>query len=186
MFILTRCRRSDQSHFDFYTKMSKNVGFAVKQAKKRYRQCEDAELHVTISHKRRRLLNAEKQLKASAGRECVEIPAGVDPGYKCFVGTKLVGCTTSGRFVNSARYTCTGLNEDTTTLQDDLDGSTFECTPEALSKHALLARAMTYNRMQGSTHEGTICLHLDSKNLKRHHLYVGLSRATCGENVCIA
>ena len=72
------------------------------------------------------------------------------------------------------------------TLQDDLDGSTFECTPEVLSKHALLAWAMTFNRMQGSTHEGTICLHLDSKNLKRHHLYVGLSRATCGSNVCIA
>ena len=184
-FVLRRCRRSDQAHFDFYIGMSKNVGSALKQARKRYRQSDDAELHVTISHKRRRLLNAEKQLKASAGREYIEVPAGVDPGFRCFVGTKLVGCATGSRFVNSARYTVEAIGE-AITMKDDLDGSTFQCTPEILSKHALLAWAVTYNKLQGSTHEGTLCLHLDSKNLQRHHLYVGLSRATCGDNVFLA
>ena len=110
----------------------------------------------------------------------------MDPGFRCFVGTKLVGCATTGKFVNSAWYTVLAIGEAILSLEDDLDGSTFQCTPEILSKRALLAWAATYNKLQGSTHEGTLCLHLDSRNLQRHHLYVGLSKATCGENVFLA
>ena len=51
----------------------------------------------------------------------------------------------------------------------------------------LLAWAMVYNKVQGCTVEGTVCLHdMASRYMRRSALYVGLSRATEGGNVFIA
>ena len=38
------------------------------------------------------------------GKECVDIPAGGDPSFRCLVGTKLVGSSTTGKVVNGGRY----------------------------------------------------------------------------------
>ena len=65
---------------------------------------------------------------------------------------------------------------------------TISSPPSALPKaETLLAWAMVYNKVQGATENGTVCLHdLGSRYLKRSHLYVGLSRVTDGGNVFIA
>ena len=60
-------------------------------------------------------------------------------------------------------------------------------TPEQVGRCTLLAWAMVYNKVQGSTEKGTICLHgCSSPYFRKCHLYVGLSRVTAGSNVFVA
>ncbi len=123
----------------------------------------------------------------------VEAPAGDDPAFPCFVGTRLVGSSTSGKFVNGGRSTITRITNpkigwgERACLKDDLTEDEFETCLEAISKHCLLAWAMTYPKVQGCTQSGTMLLHdTGSKYFRRHHLYVGLSRVTDGTTAFIA
>ena len=69
---------------------------------------------------------------------------------------------------------------------DELTEYEFEVSLEAVNKHCLLAWAMTYQKVQGSTEAGTVMLHnTSSKYFRRSHLYVGLSRVTDGGNAFI-
>jgi len=186
-FELARCRRSDQLHFDWYNNLNQSLPKAIEESRKRYRDVEDADLHVCISHNRRRAISSAKQKQAAQGKECVEIPAGDDPGFSCFAGTRLVGSSTSGQIVNGGRYTVICIVPERIGLKDEMTEDEFETTPDAISKHCLLAWAMVYNKVQGSTESGTVILHdMASKFLRRSHLYVGLSRVTDGANVFIA
>lgn len=192
-FELTRCRRSDDVHFNFYTSLSQNTAKAISESKKRYREATDADLHVTISHKRRRIISSSKQAEAAQGKDCVEVPAGDDPAFKCFVGTRLVGSSTSGKMTNGGRYTVISLHKGGATipehiaLKDDTTNDEFDVSLENISKHCKLAWALCYPKVQGCTEQGTILLHdMDSRYLRRCHLYVGLSRVTDGGNVFIA
>ena len=134
-----------------------------------------------------RSISSAKQARAAQGKECVEVPAGDDPAFPCFVGTRLVGSSTSGKIVNGGRYTVTRIGGERVCLKDELTGDEFETSLELISKHCLLAWAMVYNKVQGCTESGTVMLHdMGSKYLRRCHLYVGLSRTTSGSNVSIA
>ena len=189
-FELTRCRRSDQAHFDFYTSLPQSLPKAIAESRKKYGSAMDADLHVCISHYRRRAISSAKQARAARGKECVEVPTGDDPAFPCFVGTKLVGSSTAGKFVNGGRYTVTSLNlggGERASLKDDMMEEAFETSLEAISKHCMLAWAMVYPKVQGCTESGTVLLHdMGSKFMKRCHLYVGLSRVTDGGNAFIA
>ena len=188
-FELTRCRRSDREHFDFYTTLPDNLPKAIQKAKKQYTKPENvthADLHICISHWRRRKISMAKQVEAAEGKACVNIPDGEDPGYPCFVGTRVVGNSTNNKFVNGGRYVVTAMSEEKILLQDESNGVSFETTPEAVSKYAILAWALTYQKVQGTTEKGIVFLHdLGSRHLKRCHLYVGLSRVTSGKHVFI-
>ena len=133
------------------------------------------------------MISLAKQRCAAEGKECVEIPAGDDPAFPCFVGTRIVGSATSGKFVNGGRYTITRISPERACLKDDLTQEDFEATLDSVSKHCLLAHAMVYNKVQGATESGTVMLHdTASKYFRRCHLYVGLSRVKDGGNVFIA
>ena len=180
-FELSRCRRSDQEHFDFYTSLPQNLSKAIGQSRKRYRETEDADLHVTISHKKRRAISTFKQAKVAIGTECIEIPAGDDPSFQCFVGTELVGSSTTGKVVNGGRYLVMAISKEQVRLKDQMTENEFDVSPEFISKHCLLGHALVYNKVQGATEQGIILLHnTTSPYFKRCHLYVGLSRATDG------
>jgi hypothetical protein len=186
-FELTRCRRSDQAHFDFYTSLPDDITKAVSAARRRYGHAEDADLHVTISHRKRRAISTAKQQKASEGKECVRIPACDDNSFQCFVGTKLIGSSTAGRIVNGARYEVTRIGPERVALKDLATHEELELTLEAVARQCTLGWALCYPRVQGCTETGTVLLHdMSSKYLKRHHLYVGLSRVTDGSNVFIS
>ena len=188
MFRLARCRRSDEAHFRFYTGLSACISNAIAAVRIGYGGADnaDADLHVCISHRRRRAIAHEIQGRLAEGRECVEIPAGDDPAFPCFVGTKLVGNATAGRIVNGGRYTVTAIGGGKISLSDDLTSDAFEVSLEACGKCCLLGHAMVYNKVQGATESGTVMLHdTGSKYFKRCHLYVGLSRVTDGANVFV-
>ena len=98
-----------------------------------------------------------------------------------------MGISTAGQFVNGGRYTVTNIGGERACLKDELTEDEFEANLEAISKHCLLAWAMVYPRVQGSTESGTVMLHdMGSKFLRRCHLYVGLARCTAGSNVFVA
>ena len=79
---------------------------AIKTCKRDHQNTqEDADTHLVISHRHRRAISLEKQVAAAVGQQTVFIPAGDDPEYKCFVGTRLVGSCTNHKFINGARYT---------------------------------------------------------------------------------
>ena len=72
-------------------------------------------------------------------------------------------------------------------MADKLTGSVLEATPEQLAKYTCLAHAVVYNRAQGQTVQTPVVLHdLNSRWMRRAHLYVGLSRVTLGADVRIA
>ena len=119
---------------------------------------------------------------------CIEVPEHDDPAYPLFVGTKLVGNCTNGKFTNGARYLVKAIMKEPNVLIEDIAKQLeFETSIEAISKNCILAWALTYPKVQGVTEEGTIMLHdLHSKHFKRCHLYVGLSRVTNGKKVFVA
>ena len=151
MFRLTRCRRSDEAHFQFNTALPRKLSEAIATSQSRYGQADDADLHVCISRRRRRAIAHAKQKRLARGKECVEIPEGDDPAFSCFQGTKLVGNSSTGRIVNGGRYTVTRIGGDKATLKDDLEEETFEISLDAIGKCCLLAHAMVYNKVQGAT-----------------------------------
>ena len=146
------------------------------------------DLHVCLSHWRRRKIALAKQKEAAKGKACIEVPESDDPAYPLFLGTKLVGNCTNGKFTNGARYVVKDILAGATVLLEDTGKQIqFETTLDAISKNTILAWALTYQKVQGITEEGTIMLHdLTSKNFKKCHLYVGLSRPTNGRNLFVA
>ena len=187
MFKLTRCRRSDAEHFEFYTTLPNDLRKAVALSRKQYPPMGEVDLHICISHRQRRAISASRQVEAAKGKETIRIPGGDDPEYDAFVGTRLVGNCTSGRFVNGARYRILAFSETGLLLQDEATEKEFEATSEQIGRCTLLAHAMVYNKVQGSTEEGRVMLHgCSSPYFRRCHLYVGLSRTTAGSCVHVA
>ena len=203
LFELTRCRRSDQAHFDFYTNLPESLQASIALARAKYKRSERAQLHLTISHLKRRRINSRLQ-EAFAGEQGVVIRSyDGEPQYRAVPSTPLVGSCTGRGFVNGAFY---DLSEIFTNLSasgasqngpfqhamlkviDKLTDEVLECTPDVLAKHTCLAHAVVYNRSQGLTCRGhTVCLHdLRSPYFRRNHLYVGLSRVTDGAHIRIA
>ena len=109
-------------------------------------------LHLVISHKKRRALNAQLQEKFAEGKHVITIPAYEgEPEYACTQGTPLVGSCTGRGFVNGAFYEvqeiCNGIK-----VVDKLTGEGIECSAEVLAKHTCLAHAVVYNRAQHPHH----------------------------------
>ena len=190
MFQLTRCRRSDEPHFRFYTQLHEELQTAIAWTRAAYKRgsAADAGLHLCISHRRRRSINAQRQEAFAAGEPSVTVPAhDVEPGYGLCAGTPLVGCCTSRGFTNGAFYSVSDVGVVVKVL-DELTGAQVECAVDVLAKHTCLAHAVVYNRAQGCTiQDQRVVLHdLASPWFRRAHLYVGLSRVTDGSHTRIA
>ncbi len=186
IFELTKCRRSDTQHFKFYTSLPENLYDATRLCRKEYKTAQDADLHIVLSHVRRRAINANKQEVFSKDKNYVEIPAGNDPGYNCCMGTKLIGSSTQGKIVNGGRYVVIEIGQNIK-IKNLLSEEHFDMTRDSIGKYTQLGWAVVYQKVQGQTCEGTVLLHdLHSKFFNRAHLYVGLSRVTDGSKVFIA
>ena len=144
-------------------------------------------MHVCLSHWRRRKISLAKQQEAAKGQACLQVPEGDDPSYPLFIGTQLVGNCTNGKFVNGARYLVKDILAGAKVLlEDTCKGDTMETTLELISKNCILAWALTYAKVQGISHSGTICLHdFSSRHFKKCHLYVGASRVCHGSNLYV-
>ena len=182
-FELTICKRSDQAHFDFYTDLGDHLGQALETALGKYKKAEDGDLHVCLSHNKRRAINSEKHNIFAANKSCVEIPAHEkEPGYQLCLGTKLIGCCTSGNIVNGGRYVVLAIGE-TIRLKGKEE---FSISPEVLSRTTQLGYACVYQKVQGRTEGGTVVLHdLTHRYATIEHLYVGISRVTHGSRAFI-
>ena len=74
MFRLTRCRRSDWEHFRFYTGLPASLPQAIAMSRARYGNALDADLHVCISHRRRRAIAHAKQRRLAEGAPAWRFP----------------------------------------------------------------------------------------------------------------
>ena len=190
MFKLTRCRRSDEPHFRFYTQLHEDLQTSIARTRAAYQRGSAADdgLHLCISHTNRRRINGLRQEAFATGKAMVMVPAhDGEAAYKLCTNTPLVGCCTGRGFVNGAFFTMQEIGEVVTVL-DNLTGAVIECTTDILCKHTCLAHAVVYNRAQGCTiRDQRVILHdLQSPWFRRAHLYVGLSRPTNGTHIRIA
>jgi hypothetical protein len=190
MFKLTKCRRSDEPHFRFYTSLPEDLHTAISMTKRKYRKSneEDGDLHLVISHRKRRSLNVNRRERMSLGHGVLIPSFDGECEYMCLKGTPLVGWCTGHKFVNGAFYEVISHTVVAVTVRDTLNEDVLGCTPDVLSKHTQLAHAVVHNRAQGLTiKDKTVVLHsLGSSPLRREHLYVGLSRVTNGSDIRIA
>jgi len=153
--------------------------------RKTYQRATDADLHICLSHRRRRVISSRKQAHFAKGKPCIKIPAFDDPSYQLCEGTKLIGSTTQGKIVNGGRYDVLSIGENIR-LKNLLTEEEFVLTTTALGQFTQLGWACVYQKCQGQTCEGTLLLHdLSSCFASLTHLYVGLSRATSGTNVFV-
>ena len=145
-FQLTRCRRSDKAHFDFYTTLPDDLRKAISKTKKRFLEPDrEVDLHVCLSHYKRRKIGLSKQQEAAKDKACIEVPSWDDPAYPLFEGTKLVGNCTNGKFTNGARYLVKKIGP--IVLEDIEKQLEFETSLENIAKNCILAWALTYPKL---------------------------------------
>ena len=190
MFKLTRCRRSDEPHFRFYTQLPPELQTAIAWTRAAYKRGNAAVdgLHLCISHRNRRRINGLRQESFAADKVTVAVPAhDGECEYHLCAGTPLVGSCTGRGFVNGAFFTVEEVGE-TVKVRDNLTAAVIECTTDILAKHTCLAHAVVYNRAQGCTiRDQLVVLHdLASPWFRISHLFVGLSRVTDGGAIRIA
>ena len=190
-FMLRRCWRSDQAHFDFYTGLRNlPIHEALAAARARYpARAEDSTWNIVMSNFRRKKINEQMQRKAAAGQtEKIWIEGDdAEVHYHLFVGTRLIASNTTGKFVNGAFLTVCGITPEGISLQDEGTEECYEASAEQIAKHTKLRWALTLCAVQGKSLDGTIAIHdTRSVHFNVKHLYVALSRATDGAKVSIA
>ena len=143
----------------------------------------ESDWDLVISRYKRRSINDRRQRQAARGKDTVAIPAGSDPGFNCFAGTRLMGANNCHRdIINGGLYVVIALIP--LRLSDEESGAEFLLSPEQIAKHTRLRWACTYPSVQGRTLQGTVALWgLSSQHFTSRHLYIGLSRATHGSLV---
>jgi hypothetical protein len=191
-FVLRRCRRCDQRHFDFYSGLRQMpLQTALRKAERRYPATHSGcDWNIVLSHYRRKKINERMQAEAAAKHSGARVRiSGGEVTFDCFVGTKLIGCNNTLKgIVNGAFLTVTSVQASKISLRDeDVPGSTeITVTPTQLAKHTRLRWALTLCSVQGRSLPGTVGIHdTTSQHFDSAHLYVALSRATDGRNVHI-
>jgi hypothetical protein len=187
-FVLKKCRRSDEAHFNFYMQIPRmSLQDAITQSLDRFKQTEQpCEWNLVISHHRRKHINATQQARLAKNKFTVSIPPGPDPGFELFCGTKLLGCNNSHKIIrNGSLYgVIKVLPFKCIVLEDQDTGETFEVDPIQIAKHTRIAYACTFPSVQGRTLKGSVCIwDYNSKHFNNRHLYIGISRATNGSLV---
>ena len=187
-FVLQRCRRSDQAHFDFYCGLrDMALADALERATQRYPPKHGCVWNLVMSNFRRRKINERMQANAARRHTGTKVPIDGEVSFDCFVGTKLIGCNGALQgIVNGAFLHVTAIEGDKIRLRDEDTAEEADYTPVQVARHTRLRWALTLCSVQGRSLAGTIALHdTQSRHFDARHLYVALSRATDGANVSI-
>ena len=185
-FVLQRCRRSDERHFNFYCGLrDTTLEDALEQAAKRYPPKDGCDWNIVMSNYRRRKVNKERQAVAASQHVGTKVRIDGEVSFQCFVGTKLIGRNSALQgIVNGAFLLVTAIQDDKITLLDEDIGEQADFTAAQLAKHTRLRWALTLCSVQGRSLPGSIAIHnTRSRHFDVCHLYVALSRATDGAKV---
>ena len=184
--ILTECKRSDKSLFDWYTSIAEggsrfelDIKEQVKQAKKDFPRRDHARWHLCISHAKRKAINRREMLRLKPA-DAVFYPRVAAPGMTSepqdlwiWPGVQLYACTRSVTkgLRNGVLYTVEVVGE-TTLLEGGLS-----LTKEEVSKYLRPSFAQTYHSSQGLTLEGRVQLCDSGHNhFTSRMLLMGMSR----------
>ena len=196
-FVLRRCRRSDQEHYDNYTRLRElPMDECLSEAQRLYPPPpadNSATWHICLSNHKRRRLNEECQRRLAE-----QIPASEkilvesdEAHYEVFVGTRLMGCNSTLRpILNCSFPEVSRLGEDRkSAFLRDVERpelAEFEVSLLNLAKHTKLRHALTVPSVQGRSLSGTITVHdVANVNFRQDHMYVGLSRSTDARDVSV-
>jgi hypothetical protein len=194
---LTECRRGDRRLFDFYSSLIPGgsraelpVQTCVSQAKAEFRSSGPARWNLVISHRRRCLINAERnRTEAPPGAVLLEVSGRRARGNGAqsmlvWPGLQLFGCSSASKAIrNGCLYTVESLDTEAKTLVLEGAGSlTFDQARAWLR----LSYAQTYASCQGTEFDGSLCLwDTTHRHFSRRHLFVGLSRARANAAVSL-
>ena len=204
-FRLTRCRRSNRTHFNFCLEllpMPLADGIAACRAAfppgpgPLHRQ---ADLHLVLSHWRRTELNKLCQQEA-VERYRREHPDGVvvaigapederglnlQQDFELCAGTKLIGANNDTRgVVNGGFMTVTEVREDECDVVDEF-GEGFTLTHKQVARSTRLAWAITVLASQSREFACRVCVwDVESRHFSRQSLYVAVTRVKIGEPGC--
>jgi hypothetical protein len=192
---LTECRRGDRKLFDFYSSLIPGgsraelpVQACVDQAKAVFRSSASARWNLVISHRRRCLINAERnRAEAPAGAVLLEVCGRRARGNGAqsmllWPGIQLFGCTSAAKAVrNGCLYTVESIDAQTLVLEG-VGRLTFDQARAWLR----LSYAQTYASCQGTEFADSLCLwDCAHRHFSRRHLFVGLSRARANAAVSL-
>jgi hypothetical protein len=186
---LTECRRGDRKLFDFYSSLIPGgsraelpVQTCIAQAKAVFRSSGPARWNLVISHRRRCLINAERnRAEAPPGAVLLEVSGRRARGNGAqtmllWPGIQLFGCTSAAKAVrNGCLYTVESLDSEAKALVVEGVGT---LTFDQAKAWFRLSYAQTYASCQGTEFDGSLCLwDCAHRHFSRRHLFVGLSRA---------
>jgi hypothetical protein len=194
---LTECRRGDRKLFDFYSSLIPGgsraelpVPLCVAQAKAVFRSNAPARWNLVISHRRRCLINAERnRAEAPPGAVLLEVSGRRARGNGAqsmllWPGIQLFGCTSAAKSIrNGCLYTVESVDASAQTLVLEGVGSvTFDQARAWLR----LSYAQTFASCQGTEFADSLCLwDCAHRHFSRKHLFVGLSRARVNATVSL-
>ena len=160
-FVLQRCRRSDQGHFDFYCGLrDMTLTDALERAAQRYPPKGGCDWNLVLSNYRRRKINKQRQACAASKHAGTKVRVDGEVSFDCFVGTKLIGCNSALKgIVNGAFLLVTAIEDDKITVRDEDMGEEAYYTPAQLADHTRLRWALTLCSVQGRSLQGTVAIH---------------------------
>ncbi len=190
--VLTTCRRSEASLFDFYSSLIVGgirfelpVAEAVRQARVCFPGTAPARWNLVISHQRRIRINREyNNREAPPGAVLLEVKGRASQGnaaqaMKLWPGLQLLGCVSAEKkgVRNGCLYTVTSVGDGLV----HLEGLPVAFTYEQTTLWLRLSYAQTYASCQGTEFTESLCLwDVGHKYFSMRHLFVGLSRAAQG------
>ncbi len=196
--VLTICRRSEASLFDFYSSLivgGSRVGLQVAEAVRHARMCltggtQPARWYLVISHQRRLRINREyNNREAPPEAVLLEVKGKAAQGnaaqtMKLWPGLQLLGCVSAEKkgVRNGCLYTVESVGEGRVQLEGLPTAFTYEQTTLWLR----LSYAQTYASCQGTEFTESLCLwDVSHQYFSMRHLFVGLSRAAQGAAVSL-
>ena len=182
---LTKCRRSSDNLFDFYTSLYRGslANLTVQEqlaiAKQQFPKSKKlARWNLVISHGKRKQVNALCYRAASFGCEVLEVKLSEELVDQVFVGCPMLGNLTGpSKIVHGAFYVVQSWDEKAVKVKDTEIGQELTVKMDHM-KHMRLGYSLTYASCQSRTLRETVRLwDTNHKFFTSRHLALGISRS---------
>ncbi|MCP3878243.1 MAG: hypothetical protein GY701_07610 [Sulfitobacter sp.] len=207
---MTRCRRSGREFFELCSGLLQlPLEIAVRQCRARFPPGKgplhlQADMHLVLSHRRRRDLNSRCQAAATARYKTANptgLVARLEPTtaedercglnraqpFDLFAGTRLIGANNDTRRVCNGGFLTVGEVRETECDVTDEQGGTFTLSHQQVCRSTRLAWAITVTSSQSREFDCSVCLwDLGSPHYTKRHLYVAMSRVRRPESLVVA
>ena len=209
-FRMARCRRSGREFFEFCESL---LPLSLEEGVRKCRQSFppgpgplylQADIHLVLSHHRRRSLNKQCQEAATVAYRAstpdglvvsIEAPVSDDKKllntaqtFDLFEGTRLIGSNNETKHVVNGSFLKVGeVRPNDCDVTDEHNGEVFVLTHLQLAQSTRLAWAITVLASQSREFDSRVCLwDLGSRHYSKRSLYVAMTRVRRPELLVVA